>query len=91
VDYQDKVLSDLAGEMGEFYLAGGTALSKYYFQHRESYDLDFFTQNFSRIAVNGIINKIKEGLGFEINLEEDINKSGMLKVMIFSIELPRVY
>lgn len=28
----------------KFYLAGGTALSEYYLQHRKSEDLDFFTQ-----------------------------------------------
>lgn len=27
-----------------FYLAGGTALAQYYFQHRKSEDLDFFTE-----------------------------------------------
>ena len=28
-----------------FYLTGGTALSSWYLHHRESYDLDFFTEN----------------------------------------------
>lgn len=30
-------------ELGAFYLTGGTALAAYYFQHRVSDDLDFFT------------------------------------------------
>ena len=29
----------------DFYLTGGTALSRFYFQHRESVDLDLFSQN----------------------------------------------
>lgn len=29
----------------DFYLTGGTALARYYFQHRESVDLDLFSQN----------------------------------------------
>lgn len=29
----------------DFYLTGGTALVRFYFHHRESVDLDFFTQN----------------------------------------------
>ena len=29
----------------EFYLTGGTALARFYFQHRESVDLDLFSQN----------------------------------------------
>lgn len=30
-------------DQGQFYLAGGTALSEYYLGHRLSYDLDIFT------------------------------------------------
>lgn len=30
---------------GEFYLTGGTALARFYFYHRESVDLDLFTNN----------------------------------------------
>jgi len=30
-------------DQAQFYLAGGTALAEYYFGHRLSYDLDFFT------------------------------------------------
>ncbi len=29
----------------DFYLTGGTALARFYFHHRESIDLDFFTNN----------------------------------------------
>lgn len=29
----------------DFYLTGGTALARFYFQHRESVDLDLFSQN----------------------------------------------
>lgn len=28
-----------------FYLTGGTALARFYYHHRESVDLDLFTQN----------------------------------------------
>ena len=45
---QKRILSVLANEINEYYLAGGTALSFVYFQHRESYDLDFFTKEFSK-------------------------------------------
>ncbi len=46
-EWQDEVLKKLAGKIDGFYLAGGTALAKFYFHHRESYDLDFFTQEYS--------------------------------------------
>jgi len=39
---QDKVLEMLRGHFGQFYLTGGTALGRYYLDHRFSDDLDFF-------------------------------------------------
>lgn len=42
---QDKVLALLEGKLGEFYLTGGTALGRYYLNHRYSEDLDFFFHN----------------------------------------------
>lgn len=53
--YQNIALKALAGKLGKFYLAGGTALSNYHFQHhRESYDLDFFTQRYDPAEVDAI-------------------------------------
>ncbi|MBX3045284.1 MAG: nucleotidyl transferase AbiEii/AbiGii toxin family protein [Candidatus Kapabacteria bacterium] len=40
---QDKVMELMGGLSNEFYLTGGTALSRYYLNHRYSDDLDFFT------------------------------------------------
>lgn len=49
----------------DFYLTGGTALARFYFQHRESVDLDLFSQNqqldFS--AVNLEIERIGREIG----------------------------
>ncbi|MBN2351155.1 MAG: nucleotidyl transferase AbiEii/AbiGii toxin family protein [Spirochaetales bacterium] len=39
---QDKILAAVDGAGTGFYLTGGTALSRCYFQHRYSDDLDFF-------------------------------------------------
>lgn len=39
---QDEVLHLLQDELSPFYLTGGTALSRYYLNHRYSEDLDFF-------------------------------------------------
>lgn len=45
-DFQKKVLIywPKISLATKFYLAGGTALAQYYFQHRKSEDLDFFTE-----------------------------------------------
>jgi len=40
---QDQVLRTVFPEAGGFYLSGGTALSRFYLNHRYSDDLDFFT------------------------------------------------
>jgi predicted nucleotidyltransferase component of viral defense system len=44
---QQKQLLDLVSQesyfLKNFYLSGGTALSSWYFHHRESFDLDFFS------------------------------------------------
>ncbi len=49
----------------DFYLTGGTALARFYFHHRESVDLDLFTQNqtVDFAAVNLFIEKIGMTVG----------------------------
>lgn len=42
---QDKVLQLIDALATNFYLTGGTALSRYYIRHRYSDDLDFFVNN----------------------------------------------
>jgi predicted nucleotidyltransferase component of viral defense system len=64
---QDRFLElFFAGPLAEhFYLTGGTALSRFYFNHRESLDLDLFTnyfgQDFSQVnqAVLGILHALE--------------------------------
>ena len=47
---QDRFLARFfAGSLAEhFYLTGGTALARFYFHHRESLDLDLFTNHFEQ-------------------------------------------
>ncbi len=47
---QDRFLKRFfTGPLGEhFYLTGGTALARFYFHHRESLDLDLFTNDFGQ-------------------------------------------
>ncbi len=44
---QDKFLDNFFSGpyKSDFYLTGGTCLTRFYFHHRESFDLDLFTQN----------------------------------------------
>jgi predicted nucleotidyltransferase component of viral defense system len=74
VKYQQDVLKAFSGRIDEFYLAGGTALSLFYFQHRLSVDLDFFTRSFDYQKVKeaveyleGVLNKKIDLIGSNLN------------------------
>ncbi len=54
-----------AGDSGQFYLTGGTALAHFYLHHRRSEDLDFFT------AIPDVI------LPFSLNLEKHLKSLGL--------------
>ena len=83
VSYQRKVLNALSGKIGSFYLAGGTALSLFYFQHRLSVDLDFFTREFVNLDVLRIVKYLKNVLKKEVdksfNIEFTPSKIFLLK------------
>lgn len=65
---QQEVLKALAGRIDDFYLAGGTALSLFYFQHRLSVDLDFFTRRFDYQKVVEVVKYMEAALKKEIEI-----------------------
>jgi predicted nucleotidyltransferase component of viral defense system len=87
VKSQKAVLSSLSGKIDDFYLAGGTALSLFYFQHRDSLDLDFFTKKFSRARILDTINFLSNSLKTKINLVSQQSGKGKVKVMVFTAQL----
>ncbi|MCJ7645798.1 nucleotidyl transferase AbiEii/AbiGii toxin family protein [bacterium] len=89
LEYQDKVLKLLAGKMEDFYLAGGTALSRVYFKHRISYDLDFFTKKFSKNKISMIMQEISKSLGLRISLAKEQNKKDMAKMAVYYIYISK--
>ena len=61
-DLQDKVLHIIFEEESEFYVTGGTCISRFYYAKRYSDDLDLFT-NFSNIfpfSIKEILQRLKE-------------------------------
>lgn len=81
---QERILKILADKINDFYLVGGTALSRYYFQHRISEDLDFFTQKYERIRVQEIISYLEEKLGKKMKLiKEQAEKKGKVRMAIY--------
>jgi len=83
--YAKILLSVLKNRLQGFALAGGTALSMFYLNHRESYDLDFFSspENFKKDKIEKIINTIKKELKIEVLLEEEKDEAGFAKVLIY--------
>ena len=82
---QDKVLNIVAELPVEFYLTGGTALSRAYLNHRYSDDLDFFLNNSSsfKLQVNMVINALKE---YGISFETAVADEGYARLFVFQGE-----
>lgn len=69
-DLQDKVLAIVFQTENEFYLTGGTCLSRFYNEKRYSDDLDFFTNQSQRYSF--AIKKIKLALQEKFQLTVEV-------------------
>jgi len=85
VNYQNAVLKSLTNKIDDFYLAGGTALSLFYFQHRASIDLDFFTPKFSYKRIDEIVAHLKTTLGKGIELAAQSLERDRARVVVYYI------
>ncbi|MDO8574813.1 MAG: nucleotidyl transferase AbiEii/AbiGii toxin family protein [bacterium] len=86
---RDKALELLSGKLEGFYLAGGTALSTFYFHHRESFDLDFFTKDFSRTKIEKIATELSKSSGLKIELASEQNQKGMARMLVYSLKIDK--
>jgi len=71
---QDKILGIIDGLGSPFYLTGGTALSRFHFNHRYSDDLDFFVNNNPKFQddINRIIRAIAgHGLKYAVEKKDE--------------------
>ncbi len=88
LEWQERVLEIVAGHMDDFYLVGGTALSREYFHHRESFDLDFFTKNYSLKRIDEVIDRI--ALSTRKKLKKSVDSKGgndLLKMRRYELPL----
>lgn len=85
VKYQKDVLKALSGRLGNFYLAGGTALSLFYFQHRLSVDLDFFARDFVYSDIKRIVAYLENTLKKKISLKGQSLKEKTAKIVVYNI------
>lgn len=84
---QNEVLRLPALHDSSFYLTGGTALGRYYLNHRYSDDLDFFTNNQQDFQKNTeeIIASLRSKFDVEINSTSDSHI--MLHIIKYEIQL----
>jgi len=67
--FQDEILTLIDGSGFLFYLGGGTALSRFYYNHRYSDDLDFFT--LEGVDFIGSVQELQEKLednGYQVSI-----------------------
>ena len=82
-----KILPFIKGKMDDFYLAGGTALSMFYYEHRESFDLDFFTKNFSKERILKIIENLEKDSGWQVELVSQQESEKLIRVAVYQVHI----
>jgi predicted nucleotidyltransferase component of viral defense system len=85
VKHQKDVLKALSGRAGNFYLAGGTALSLFYFRHRLSIDLDFFTRDFVYTDIKRIVAHLENTLKKKMTLKGQSLKEKTAKIVVYNM------
>jgi len=80
---QNEILNAVGKKFGSaFYLTGGTALSRFYFRHRLSEDLDLFTAEENIKTALPIIVREIENLGYSVEVERSTVSFGRLYVHV---------
>ena len=87
---QKRIAGIVTNKFKEYYLTGGTALS-FYFAHRFSEDLDFFTQKYKKEGPGRIMNYVSKETGFDFKLEAEQNKPELIPMKVYSLELKKKY
>ncbi len=77
---QDRVLTIIFGISNEFYLTGGTCISRYYQPKRYSDDLDFFS-NFSNIF-NLEVKNIKYELSKQFEIKTEVESKDFIRIIV---------
>ncbi len=70
----------------DYYLTGGTALA-FYYQHRFSEDLDFFSQRYKRQQPDEIMIFISKKTGYKYMLDAEQNKKGLVPMKVYFMEI----
>ncbi len=85
---QKKITALVTKKFKRYYLSGGTALS-FYFNHRFSEDLDFFTQTYVKDDPEAIMDFISKTTGFYYELEAEQDEPGLLPMKVYFLGLKK--
>jgi len=85
---QRKIARLITKKFRKYYLTGGTALS-FYFDHRFSEDLDFFTQDYRKEDPDKIMSYVSKESGFEFKLEAYQDDPELIPMKVYSLGLGR--
>ncbi len=64
-------------------------MSLYYFNHRESLDLDFFTQDFNKMRIDEIIGLISNKLKKQTDLIAQELRKDRIKILVYSVNIDK--
>lgn len=87
-DEQKKITEFVTKNFKKYYLTGGTALA-FYFNHRFSEDLDFFSQNHAKEDPDQIMSLISNLAGFKFKLEAEQDDPKLIPMRVYSLGLKR--
>jgi len=85
-DEQKKIMEIVTKKFKNYYLTGGTGLG-FYFDHRLSEDLDFFTQEYKKEDPDRIMNFISQKTGFDFKLDAEQDDPKLVPMKVYFLEL----
>ena len=88
VKQQKNITKLVVSHFKDYYLTGGTALA-FYYNHRFSEDLDFFTQKYSNKIPDHIMNFISQKTGFSYKLDAEQSRINLIKMKVYSLKLDK--
>jgi predicted nucleotidyltransferase component of viral defense system len=83
---QKRITGLVTKKFKRYYLTGGTALA-FYFGHRFSEDLDFFSQKYKKSDPDKIMNFIKAETGFDYQLDAVQDDPKLIPMKVYFMEL----
>ncbi len=85
---QRRISKTVTENFKTYYLTGGTALS-FYFNHRFSEDLDFFSQKHKQKNPERIMKFVSKKTGFDFKLEAEQNDPELIPMKVYFLQLEK--